>query len=103
MLDLAIKIDTDLEKTPIILTNNGLELKAPGWPQDCDFQLVAFEPSGASCEVISAEGLAGDIGKALIKIDRASLFKGRKPDWYRRLEHYAARGLWTSMQEKVSS
>jgi hypothetical protein len=92
MLDLAIKIDTDPGKTTIILTNNGLELKAPGWPQDCDFQLVAFDPSGESCEVISAGGLAGDIGTALMKLDRAALFKGRKPDWYRRLERYAIRG-----------
>jgi hypothetical protein len=92
MLDLAIFIDTDARNTTIIETNHGVKLKAPGWPQDCDFQLVAFDPSGTSCEVISSEGLAGDIGKALMTLDRAALFKGRKPDWYRRLEGYAKRG-----------
>jgi hypothetical protein len=92
MLDLAISINTDSSNITIIETNNGLKLKAPGWPHDCDFQLVAFDPSGQSCEAISAEGLAGDIGKALMAIDRAAPFKGRKPDWYRRLERYASQG-----------
>jgi hypothetical protein len=92
MLDLAISMDTDPRNTTIIETNQGVRLKAPGWPQDCDFQLVAFDPSGESCEVISAEDLAGDIGKALRTLDRSAAFKGRKPDWYRRLERYATRG-----------
>ena len=77
---------------PIIETNNGAELKAPGWPQDCDFQLVAFDPSEESCEVISAEGLAEDIGTALMTVDRSGALQGPKPDWYRRLERYATRG-----------
>lgn len=89
MLDLAISIDTDSRNTTIIETNHGVKLKAPGWPQDCDFQLVAFDPSGKSCEVISAESLAEDIGKALMTLDGATHFKGRKADWYRRLERYA--------------
>jgi hypothetical protein len=88
MLDLAISIDTDPR---VVETNNGVKLKAPGWPQDCDFQLVAFDPSGESCEVISAENLAEDIGKALMALDREAPFKGGKPDWYRRLERYASR------------
>jgi hypothetical protein len=92
MLDLAIRIDTDARNTPIIETNHGLELKAPGWPQDCDFQLVAFDPSEETCEVVSADDLAGDIGEALMALDRAALFKGQKPDWYRWLERCAARG-----------
>ena len=92
MLDLAISINTDPRNTTIIETNRGVKLKAPGWPQDCDFQLVAFHPSAEICEVVSAEGLAGDIGKALMTLDRAAPFKGRKPDWYRRLERCATRG-----------
>ena len=40
MLDLAIFIDTDAKNTPIVETNNGVEMKAPDWPQDCDFQLI---------------------------------------------------------------
>lgn len=91
MLDLAIKIDTDPTNTTIIETNNGVELLAPDWPQDCDFQLVAFDPSGESCEVISADGLAEDIGEALTTLEKAAAFEGGKPDWYRRLERYAIR------------
>jgi hypothetical protein len=100
MLDLAISIDKGARQTTIIETNHGVRLKAPGWPQDCDFQLVAFNPSGESCEVVSAEDLAGDIGKALMTLDRAAPFKGRKPDWYRRLERCATRGS-LSQERKV--
>lgn len=92
MLDLAISITTDSRNTTIIETNHGVRLKAPGWPQDCDFQLVAFDRSGGSCEVISAEGLAEDIGEALVALERAAPLRGRKPDWYRRLQRYAIRG-----------
>ena len=91
MLDLAISIDTDSKNTTVIETNHGVELRAPGWPQDCDFQLVAFDASGDSCEVVLAEGLAEDIGEALLMLNRAAAFKRRKPNWYRRLERYANR------------
>lgn len=89
MLDLAISIDTDSRNTTIIETNHGLELKAREWPQDCDFQLVVFDASADHCEVVSAEGLAQDIGKALATLNRVVGFKGGKPAWYRRLERYA--------------
>jgi len=89
MLDLAISIDTDPANTTIIETNCGVRLKAPDWPQDCDFQLVAYDPSGDSCGVVSAEGLADDIGEALLMLDRAVSPAGEKPDWYRRLKLYA--------------
>jgi hypothetical protein len=89
MLDLAISIDTDRESTMIIETNCGVKLRAPEWPHDCDFQLVAFDASGNSCDVVSVEGLAEDIGRALMMIDRAALLKGEKPDWYRRLKLYS--------------
>ena len=85
MLDLAISIDSD-SGTTVIETRRGVKLKAPGWPQDCDFQLVAFGPSARSCEVVWTESLAEDIGRALMAIERAAALKGRKPDWYHRLE-----------------
>jgi hypothetical protein len=92
MLDLAISIDTDQTNTTIIETNHGVELRAPDWPQDCDFQLVAFDPRGRSCEVIPAECVADDIGEALMTIERTAVFANDKPDWSLRLELYASRG-----------
>ena len=91
MLDLAIAIDTDARNTTIVETNHGVELKAPEWPHDCEFQLVAFDSRGR-CEIVWATDLAGDIGKALRALDKAAVFKGRKPDWYRSLERCAAPG-----------
>ncbi len=91
MLDLAISIDTDSKNITIIETNHGVELKAPDWPQDCDFQLIAFDASRDSCEVVSAEVLAEDIGKALVMLEQVMAFKFGKPDWYRRLERCAIR------------
>jgi hypothetical protein len=89
MLDLAISVGADSRNTAIIETNHGAELRAPGWPQDCDFQLVAFSMSGRNCEVVSPEDLAADIGMALLAIKEAKCFKGRKPNWFRRLERYS--------------
>jgi hypothetical protein len=89
MLDLAIEMDTDSRNTSIIETNHGVQLKAPDWPHDCEFQLVAFNPSEDSCEVVWANCLATDIGEALIALDRAQVFKDGKPDWYHRLKLYA--------------
>jgi hypothetical protein len=89
MLDLAISIGTDSKNTTVIETNHGVVLKAPDWPHDCDFQLVAFNPSGSTCEVVWADCLAEHIGEALAALNKASHFKGRKPDWYRRLVRYA--------------
>ena len=89
MLDLAISIDTDSTNTTVIETNCGATLKAPDWPHDCDFQLVAFSPSGKTCEVVSAESLAEDIGMALLTLNRAAALKGRKPGWYLRLTRCA--------------
>src|SRR5690242_7963332 len=91
MLDLAISTDTDSKGTTVVETNHGMKLKAPVWPSDCDFQLVAFNPSGKSCEIVWTEELAGDIGRALVMIDTEATLKGPKPDWYLRLK-YCARG-----------
>jgi len=90
MLDLAISIHRGRQNVAIVETNHGLKLRARGWPQDCEFQLVGFLPSGRNCEVVSPEGLAADIDAALLAID-AMRPKGRKPDWYRRLRRLSAR------------
>jgi len=89
MLDLAISVNTNSRGTTVIETNRGVKLKAPGWPQDCDFQLVAFEPSAKNCEVIWSETLAEDIGRALMTLDSSVALKGRKPNWYLRLKRCA--------------
>ena len=65
MLDLAISVGTDQRGTTIVETNDGVRLKAPEWPQDCEFQLVAFTSSARTCQIISADELADDIRKAL--------------------------------------
>ncbi|HXJ97145.1 MAG TPA: hypothetical protein VMT20_30265 [Terriglobia bacterium] len=89
MLDLAISIDADSRNTVIVETNHGARLKAPEWPGDCDFQVVAFDPSAESCEVVWAQALAEDIGRALTMLRGTPALRGRKPDWYRRLQLYA--------------
>jgi hypothetical protein len=89
MLDLAIAIDTDARNRTIIETNGGMEMKAPDWPHDCEFQLVGFGPSARTCEIVYPAYLVGDIGEAIRALDRAGVFKKRKPGWYRRLERYA--------------
>ena len=73
----------------MIETNHGVRLRALDWPQDCDFQMVAFEPDDENCEVIRTESLAEDIHLALLHLDRTAPMKGRKPGWYRRLERCA--------------
>jgi len=93
MLDLAISTKTDSKRKTIIETNHGVELKASGWPQDCEFQLVAFSPSGKNCEVIWTEHLVQDISNALMTLEGAGALKGRKPDWYRRLQRCATGAL----------
>jgi hypothetical protein len=89
MIDLAIATDIDTKGKTVIETNHGLELKAPKWPQDCEFQLVAFEPSGKTCEVVWTEELAADIRQALKTLESTGALEGRKPDWYRRMIRYS--------------
>jgi hypothetical protein len=88
MLDLATSMERD-SKITAIETNHGITLKAPGWPGDTDFELVAFSPSSKTCEVIRAAELASDIARALVELDKAAAWEGQKPDWYRRLEKCA--------------
>jgi hypothetical protein len=90
MLDLAISTNTDPKGTTVVETNRGMRLKAPTWPQDCDFQLVLFDPSGERCEIVLAEQLAADIGRALAMLDSAQTLRGPKPNWYRRLKDCAS-------------
>ena len=89
MIDLAIAMDTDQKGTTVIETNTGVKLKAPEWPRDCDFQLVAFSPTGKTCEIIFADQLAKDIKYALLRLESTGAMEKQKPDWYRRLNRYA--------------
>jgi hypothetical protein len=90
MLDLAIPIETDANGITVIETNRGQAMKAPSWPQDSEFQIVAFGPTGKTCEIIWTEQLAQDIGKALAALDSSRALQGRKPDWYSRLRSCAS-------------
>jgi hypothetical protein len=89
MLDLAIAIDTDTRGITMIETNRGPNLKSSRWPQDCDFQLVAFSPLGKTCDVVWTELLAEDISRALKTLTKSGVMNGLKPDWYRRLARCA--------------
>lgn len=88
MLELAIPIDVDRRGNTIVETNSGRELTAPGWPQDSEFQLVAFPPSASSCEVVWIEQLAEDIANAMELLDTAGIHADAKPDWHQRLVQY---------------
>jgi hypothetical protein len=89
VLDLAILMDRDSSNVPVIETNAGLRLRAPDWPHDCEFQLIAFDPGDQDCDVVGAGRLAKDIRLALAALDKAVGVKGRRPDWYRRLSRCA--------------
>ena len=90
MLALAISIDCDSKGVDIIETNDGTQFKCPTWPRDCESQLVAYQPSGKTCETVYAGELSADIAEALRSLDATGTLKRRKPDWYRRLKLYAA-------------
>ena len=89
MLDLAISVDQDRDMTVIVETNNGKCLKAPGWPQDSDMQLVTFDPARNFCGVVVASELAADISMLLRFVKGRRPIRGRKPDWLKRLEEYS--------------
>jgi hypothetical protein len=89
MLDMAIAVDVDRNGTIIIETNQGARLRAPDWPSDCDFQLVAFNPTAPQCEVIWLDLLMSDIAEALAAIDSLGPSKTRRSDWYHRLRRYS--------------
>lgn len=89
MLDLAIAIDHDRGMNTIVETNGGRSLGAPGWPQDSDFHLVAFDPLQNSCEVVPASQLAADISKLVHLAASRGILHGKKLDWLKRLEKYS--------------
>jgi hypothetical protein len=82
MLDHAIRIDDDAHGVSIVETNNGRKLNAPRWPQDCEFQLVCFNESKESCDIIRPEDLAKNIKIALDMIAQSGVLNGEKPNWY---------------------
>ena len=90
MLDIAISDDTDQRGRTLILTNQGRKMRTDRWPQDSDFQLVAFPPSAKACQVLWAEDLAADIATALKALDQVGALTGPKPAWYRRLARCAS-------------
>jgi len=89
MLDLAIAVDHDRQMTTIVETNLGRSLKSPGWPQDSDFHLVAFDPTQNSCDVVTASELAADISKLIRLVASRRILHGNKPVWFKRLEKYS--------------
>lgn len=89
MLALAIPIDIDGRGNTIVETNAGHQLKAPRWPQDSEFQLVAFRPSSRTCQIIWADQLAEDIAKVLELLDKLGVHRKSKPDWRQRLKKYS--------------
>ena len=90
MLDLAVAVDHNRKMVTIAETNRGKSLAAPAWPQDSDFQLVAFDPNGNVCDVVTAGELAADISKLIRVAKSRRVLLGRKPAWLKRLEQYSA-------------
>ena len=90
MIDLAIIVDSDSTEVAIVETNSGAEFRAPDWGTDTDPKLVAFYPSKRRCEVVDCAELANDIGYALAALRAAGTFNERKPEWFKKLELYAA-------------
>jgi hypothetical protein len=90
MLKLAIAIETDQTGATVVETNNGCMLRVTDWPQDCEFQLVAFSPRGRKGKLVSTDQLAEDIQRALSEMDTRGVNLREKPDWYRRLLQYAS-------------
>lgn len=90
MLSLGIPIDFDDAGNTIVDLNIGGELKAKDFPQDSEFQLLAFRPAGKTATVVWIHQLAEDIGQALASLEQSGFEKGRKPDWHRRLALYCS-------------
>jgi hypothetical protein len=88
MLGLAISMDETPNGT-VIETEDGREMICSDWPQDSDARIVCFRPTKRSAQVVCACELAADIGLALRLIRDEKLLRS-KPDWFSRLEAYAA-------------
>lgn len=90
MLMLAIPIDTDRTGNTVVETNNGSVLRVSDWPQDCEFQLVAFNPRGRKGTLVPTDQLVEDIQRALTEMDSTGGTPQDRPDWYLRLVEYAS-------------
>jgi hypothetical protein len=89
MLSFGIPVDFDDDGNTIVDLNIGREVKAHDFPQDSEFQLLAFRPESATATVVSIGELTDDISDALNALKREG-FKGRNVDWYRRLTMYCS-------------
>lgn len=85
MLSLGIPVDFDDSGNTIVDLNIGGEMKAKGFPQDSEFQLLAFGPNSKTATVVWIEQLAEDISEAVAMLERNGFAKNKKPDWFRRL------------------
>ena len=85
MLSLGIPIDFDNAGNTIVDLNIGGELKAKDFPQDCEFQLLAFSPNAETATVVWIEQLAEDISEAIAVLEKHGFAKRSEPDWYKRL------------------
>jgi hypothetical protein len=89
MLSLGIPIDFDAAGNTVVDLNIGGELKANDFPQDSDFQLLAFRPSAKTGQVVWIDELARDISEALLALEQAG-FKHTEIEWHRRLALYCS-------------
>src|SRR5256885_1477639 len=76
MLALAIPTDDRPDRKTIIETNRGKTLEVVDWPNDCEFQLVAFTPTTKTAQVVFPDSLATDIAHALKAILLADAIHG---------------------------
>lgn len=89
MLNLAIEVDVDQHGNSVIQTNTGDILMAPGWPRDCEFQIVSYRKQKRIARVVHYDTLSKDIDRALEMIKRARLIGRSKPKWFVRLQEAA--------------
>ena len=90
MLALAILDDSDSGGNAIVETSDGTLLKCISWGTDTDPQLVAYSPSGKTCDMLWPVEVCSDIAEALRALEAAGALKHRRRAWYRRLKLYAA-------------
>lgn len=90
MLELALLSDSDFDDIDVAETDQGKRLTVDDWGTDTDPKLVAFAPASRTCEIVDCEVLADDIGHAISLIRDAALLTTEHPEWFRRLQRYAA-------------
>ncbi len=89
MLALAISFEST-SQGQIIETNDGTELITTKWPQDSETQLIAFSSGGTLADVVYPTEVAEDIARLVRLTKQHGLISQSKPDWFKRLEHYAS-------------